>query len=313
MTPRRLRLIFFGTPDYAVPTLERLLSGPHPVVGVVSQPNRRRGRGRRLSPSPVAQLALQRSLPLYRPERVGSIEAELREQLPDLGVVVAFGQFIPKPIRELPRLGYCINGHASLLPRYRGAAPIARALLNGETRTGVSVMRVERGMDTGPCALVRELEIGAEETAGELEARMASLTADAIEAGLAAIAEGRVHWTHQDERLASEAPKLEREEARLDWSQPVAALANRVRAFSPSPGAFSQAGEETLRILRARPQPGPVSAPPGCIRRRERDRVEVACSDGWLELLELQRPGGKAMSTSAFLRGRDLPDGLRLG
>ena len=160
-----------------MPTLEALLAGPHPVVGVVSQPDRPQGRGRKPKPSPVSSVALRANVPLLRPERVGdpAVVAELRGLAPDLGVVVAFGQFLPKAIRELPRLGYLINAHASLLPKYRGAAPIQRAILAGELATGVSVMRVEREMDAGPVALVRELAIGPEETGGELAQRIAAL------------------------------------------------------------------------------------------------------------------------------------------
>jgi len=182
LAARSLRIAFFGTPDFAVPSLERLLAGPHDVVAVISQPDRRRGRGRKLSPSPVAEVAQREGLPLLRPERVGApeVEAEIRRCAPDLGAVVAFGQFLPKRIRELPAKGYLINGHASLLPRHRGAAPIQRAILAGDSVTGVSIMRIEREMDAGPVALTRETAIGPDENAGELATRVASLTAEAL-------------------------------------------------------------------------------------------------------------------------------------
>jgi methionyl-tRNA formyltransferase len=297
-----------------VPTLERLLAGRHPVVAVVSQPDRPRGRGRRLSPSPVAEVALGAGLPLLRPERVGAPEVveALAGHAPDLGVVVAFGQFIPRRVRELPALGYCINGHASLLPRYRGAAPIARALLNGDARTGVSVMRVEREMDAGPVALVRELAIAPDETGGELEARLAELTAQAIAEALDQIAAGRVVWSAQDASRATLAPKLERHEARIDWSRPCAALANQVRALAPTPGAVTLLDGEPLRILAARAEPGPVDAAPGTVRRRAGAPLRIATGDGWLVPLVLQRAGGRALDVDAFLRGRSIPDGARL-
>ena len=167
-----MRIVFFGSPDIAVPTLERLLGGPHEVVGVVSQPDRRRGRGRKTSPTPVAELALAHDLPLLRPEKVGDAEVveALRALEPDIGVVVAFGQFIPKKVRELPRCGYLINAHASLLPKYRGAGPIAHAILNGEHETGISVMKIEREMDAGDVTRVHRTPIGPDENTAELTA-----------------------------------------------------------------------------------------------------------------------------------------------
>jgi methionyl-tRNA formyltransferase len=223
-----------------VPTLERLLAGPHPVVAVVSQPDRRRGRGRKTSPSPVTECTLAADIPLLlRPERVGApdVEHALREAAPDLGVVVAFGQFIPKRIRELPTRGYLLNAHASLLPRLRGAAPIARAILEGEPETGISVMRVEREMDAGAVALVRPTAIGPEENEGELSARLAQLAADAIAEAVDQVAEGRIRWTPQDPSGATLAPKLTRADAQLDFREPAERLVRRVRAMAPRPGA----------------------------------------------------------------------------
>jgi methionyl-tRNA formyltransferase len=309
-----VRLLFFGTPAFAVPTLARLLAGAHPVVAVVSQPDRPRGRGRRTQPSPVAALALEAGIPLLRPERVGdpATQAELRRHAPDLGVVVAFGQFLPRPIRELPRRGYLINGHASLLPRYRGAAPIPRAILAGETRTGVSVMRVEREMDAGPVALQRELEIGAEENAGELAERMARLTAEAIAEVIEQIAEDRVRWTPQPSEGVSFAPKLTAADGRLDFREPAAALVRRVRALAPSPGAATDVDGERLAILAAQARAGPVGDPPGTLRRGSDPPLRIATGEGWLVPLVVQRAGGRALPVDAFLRGRPLRDGTRL-
>jgi methionyl-tRNA formyltransferase len=298
-----------------VPTLERLLAGRHPVALVVSQPDRPRGRGRQRSPSPVAEVALRAGLPLLRPERIGDAAplAALRAAAPDLGVVVAFGQFLPRPVREAPALGYLINGHASLLPRYRGAAPIARAILAGETRTGISVMRVEREMDAGPVALVRELEIGPEEDAGGLGARLARLCADAIEEAVERIAQGRVEWCEQDPARASLAPRFERAEMELDFREGAAALARRVRALAPTPGATTALAGEPLRILAARAEPGPADAPPGTLRRRPGGPPRIATGDGWLVPLRVQRAGGRPLEVEAFLRGHPIPDGARLG
>ena len=308
-----MRLVFFGTPRFAVPTLEALLAGPHDVVAVVSQPDRPRGRGRALQASPVSELALARDCPLLRPERVGEAIEALAAHAPDLGVVVAFGQFLPRRVRELPRLGYCINGHASLLPRHRGAAPIARAILAGDARTGVSIMRVEREMDAGPVALSKTLRIEADETTGELTERLAALTALAIVEAIDEIASGPVAWTPQDDALASVAPKLAADEARIDWSESASAIARRVRAMAPTPGARTEWEEAPLRILAARSEPGPVDREPGTVQRTPGDSLRVATGDGWLVPLRLQRAGGRALDVDAFLRGRPIGDASRLG
>jgi methionyl-tRNA formyltransferase len=310
-----LRLLFFGTPEFAVPTLARLLDGPHPVVGVVSQPDRPRGRGRQLSPSPVSALAQRAGVPLLRPERVGDpeVEAELRRHAPDLGVVVAFGQFLPKRIRELPRLGYLINAHASLLPRHRGAAPIQQAILAGDLRSGVSVMKVEREMDAGPVALVREIEIGPEETGGQLSERIAAASAGAVAEVVEQIAQGSVRWTPQPTQGVTLAPKLSAGDAELDFREAASALVRRVRALAPQPGAATRIDGDRLCILAARAQPGPVDAEPGTLRRGADPLLRIATGEGWLVPLVVQRAGGRALEIDAFLRGRPLRDGTKLG
>jgi methionyl-tRNA formyltransferase len=294
--------------------LEALLASSHPVVAVVSQPDRRRGRGRKASPSPVSEVALRQGLPLLRPERVGDppSESALTALAPDLGVVVAFGQFLPKNIRELPSLGYLINGHASLLPRHRGAAPIQQAILAGDPVTGVSIMRVERRMDAGPVALTREIAIGADENAGELTTRIAALTALALTEVIAAIAAGGVNWAPQDDTAATEAPKIGRDDARLDWFETAETLARRVRALAPVPGAFGRLRGEPLRILAARTSRDPVDVPPGTVRTTPTGALRIATASGWLIPERLQRSGGRALDTAAFLRGRDIPDGSTL-
>lgn len=302
-----------------MPTLARLLEGPHQVVAVVSQPDRRRGRGRKLSPSPVAELALERGVPLYRPDSAGdpAFAAALAAHAIDTGVVVAFGQFLPKRIRELPRRGYLINAHASLLPSYRGAAPIARAILAGDNRTGISVMRIAREMDAGAVALVRELTIGADEDAASLAERLSHLAAEAVAEALDQISDDTIQWTEQDHRLASEAPKLGRADAELDWSDSSDRIACRVRAMAPKPGAVTSLEGEPLRILAAQSLPAsfdPQRLPPGTVvRGGDEPLVRVATGDGWLVPLRVQRAGGKTLEIAAFLRGRDLKSGLRLG
>lgn len=309
----------------ALPSLEALLDSRHELVAVVSQPDRGRGRGRKRSPSPVAARAADAGVDLLRPENVGedaTAEALARAK-PDLGVVVAFGQFIPKRIRTLPRLGYLINGHASLLPRYRGAAPVAHAILDGERYTGVSVMRVERAMDAGPVALARRLEIGAEETTGELTVRLSQLAADLLLESLDAIAEGSVQWAEQDHHGSSEAPKITRDDARIDWNRDASSCVRQINAMAPKPGAFTSLGEgpgkpAILRILRARPYSGSKAAPirPGELRLAEDDEappLRIGTGEGWLVPLEVQRSGGKTMDPGAFLRGHPLENGMILG
>lgn len=310
-----MRLLFFGTPDFAVPTLVRLLAESHAVVGVVSQPDRGRGRGRTVTPSPVSRLALERELPLFRPARVGAPEsvAALREARADLGVVVAFGQFLPRSVRELTARGYLINAHASLLPRHRGAAPIAHAILGGDAESGICVMRVEREMDTGPVAHTRRLRIGDDEACGELSERLSRLAADAIVATLREIESESVTWEAQDERAATLAPKIESPDAQLDWREPAANLVRRVRAMAPTPGARTQLGDARLLVLAARVVEGATDRPPGTVRSQPGEPLRVATGGGWLVPLRLQRAGGRVLDADAFLRGRAIPDGTRLG
>jgi methionyl-tRNA formyltransferase len=288
------------------------------VVAVVSQPDRPRGRGRKRTPSPVAALALEHGVPLLRPERVGEREIveALRELRPDLGIVVAFGQFLPKKVRELPRLGYLVNAHASLLPRHRGAAPIAHAILAGDPTAGVCAMRVEKEMDTGAYCGVRETPIGDEETCGELSGRLAAMAAELIAETVDRAARGELDdpaaWTPQDDRRATLAPRVEREDARLDLREPAVPLARRVRAMAPKPGAFVVQDGEPLRILGARAEPGPTDDPPGTVRVGDDGRVRIATADGWLVPTRLQRAGGRPLDVADFQRGRGLADGSRL-
>ena len=285
------------------------------MVAVVTQPDRPRGRGRRHSPSPVAEVAARAGVACLKPEAASdpAFVAELRGRAADLGVVVAYGQFLPRPVRQAPSLGYCINAHASLLPKLRGAAPVAHAILTAETETGISVMRVEREMDAGPVAAVVKTAIGPEENAGELGARLAVLAAGAIADALDAIARGDVRWTPQDPARASFAPKLEAGDAELDWRRPAAELARRVRAFAPRPGAATHWGGERLRVLAARALDGDVDLAPGTVRGEDRSRIRVATGRGWLAPLVLQRAGSRALDVESFLRGHPIPDGARLG
>jgi methionyl-tRNA formyltransferase len=263
----------------------------------------------------VGREAQAAGIPVLTPERVSAraFVEELRALDADLGVVVAYGQFLGRRVREAPRLGYLVNAHASLLPRWRGAAPIARALLAGDHETGVSLMRVEREMDAGPVAAVRRTDIRPGETAGELEERLAVIAADLVVDGLEKIAAGRVAWQEQDHSRATPAPKLESTEAELDWQEPAEVLARRVRALSPRPGARTLHGDEPLRILAANTNAAPADRPPGTIQFDADGQLRIATGRGWLLPTRLQRPGGRPLETEAFLRGRPIPDGTSLG
>ena len=306
----RLKLLFFGTPDFAVPSLDRLVGGPHTVVGVVSQPDRPRGRGRSLEPTPVRACAERHGLPLLQPEKVGSPEARdwLGARGAHLGIEVAFGQFIPRAVRELPPLGL-VNAHASLLPRWRGAAPIAHAILAGDQNTGISVMRVEREMDAGDVCLVRELEIGPAETTAELTERLAGLAAQALGAALDEIAEGRAEFRPQRHPDATLAPKLSKSFGKLDWGEPRAALLRRIRAATPWPGVelrLMRSGKR-LRVLEAAPADGA----PAPVRRVDASdgRLRISALDGWIEVSRLQAPGKRPVGAAEYLRGARVPEG----
>jgi len=305
-----MRIAFFGTPEFAVPSLARLLAGPHSVALVVSQPDRPRGRGRKLSPSPVSQLALEHGIVLMHPQTLAEpeiLEAIQREQI-DLGIVVAFGQFVPKKVREAGKLGYFINGHASLLPKYRGAAPIQHAILAGERETGVSVMRVEREMDAGATALCLRTPIGPEENAEQLGQRLAELCADAIEQAVEQILAGTISWTPQDPAQVSYASKITRADAVLHWTEPAEALVRRIRAMAPKPGAYTLWNGAPLRLLAARFQNEPCASPPGSVHWLMGSTMRIATGHGWLVPSILQKAGGKPLDREDFLRGTPIPD-----
>jgi methionyl-tRNA formyltransferase len=263
----------------------------------------------------VSAVAQRAGTPLLRPERVGDADCveALASQRPDVGVVVAYGQFIPRSVRELPQLGYLLNAHASLLPRHRGAAPIQHAILSGDATTGISVMRVEREMDAGAVALVRETPIEDDEDAGSLGERLGSLAADAIDDALDSIAAREVTWAPQDPARATLAPKISKDDLQLDFRNTADLLARRVRAFAPSPGAVTSLDDEPLRILAASVKPGGRGEPPGRVSRDANGRLRIATGEGFLVPTRVQRPGGRALAIDAFLRGRDVADGMLLG
>jgi len=309
-----LRLIFAGTPDFAVPCLAALLDAGHEVIGVYTQPDRPAGRGRRLQMSPVKTLALDRGLAVYQPERLKD-DPEAIEQLRKLGadlmVVVAYGLRLPSAVLEAPRLG-CVNVHASLLPRWRGAAPIQRAILAGDTETGVCIMRMEAGLDTGPVFHRIATPIERHETGGTLHDRLAELGARALLEALPTIVAGSPAPEPQDETQATYAHKLSKDEARIDWNTPAEAIERQVRAFNPWPVAQTTLEGATLRIWTAEAEgDASDSLPPGTVIGADRTGIRVATGSGALRITCLQPAGKRPMSAADYLNARQL-DGARL-
>jgi methionyl-tRNA formyltransferase len=302
----RLRLVFAGTPAFAVPCLEACLAAPVDVVAVYTQPDRPAGRGRQLAMSPIKQRALAAGIAIGQPETLKTAEAQhaLAAHAPDLIVVVAYGLILPKRVLAIPRLG-CWNVHASLLPRWRGAAPIQRAILAGDAETGVDLMQMEAGLDTGPILIERRTPVLREDTGGTLHDRLAALGADALAEGLARIARGETITAHaQSQSGVVYAHKLDKVEARLDWNEPAIALERKVRAFDPWPVAEAELLGERLRIFSARALDGKTKAAPGTLVGEARDTLNVATGEGILGIREIQREGGRRMSVRDYMNAR---------
>jgi methionyl-tRNA formyltransferase len=310
-----LRLVFFGTPAFAVPALRRLLASPHEVTAVVTQPDRPRGRGQQVSAGPVKELALGAGIPVHQPERLktGDFPALLAACEADLGVVAAYGRILPEAVLATPRLGM-INIHASLLPLYRGAAPVHRAVLAGERETGVSIMRVVRELDAGPVFATARHSIGPHDTSAEVERALAALGADLCARVIEDLAEGRAVEAPQDESRATYAPRLTKGDAPLDWSRSAGELHNQVRGLHPWPHAETTIEGRRLLVLRSAVALEPsTGAPPGTVLAAEGDDLIIATGQGALQLLDLQLEGRRALSAREFLAGRRIPRGLRLG
>jgi methionyl-tRNA formyltransferase len=299
-----LRIVFAGTPEFSVAPLQALLGDGREVVAVYTQPDRPAGRGRKLTPSPVKQLALARGIPVHQPASLKPAAAQqaLAELAPDLMVVVAYGLLLPRAVLDTPRLG-CVNIHASLLPRWRGAAPIQRAILAGDAETGITIMQMEAGLDTGPMLHVLRCAIGPQETGGSLHDRLAPLGARALLEALPAIADGTAVGTPQDDTASTYAHKLSKAEALIDWRLPAAELERLVRAFDPWPVAQTRYRGQPLRVWGARALPG--SGVPGRVLASGRDGIDVACGDGLLRLTRLQLPGKRAMAAAEVLNAHD--------
>jgi methionyl-tRNA formyltransferase len=303
----RLAVVFAGTPAFALPSLEAIAGSRHRVVAVLTQPDRPSGRGRHVTPSPVKERALALGLPVRQPASLRGADSarEIAAFAPDVMVVVAYGLILPLAILAIPRLG-CLNVHASLLPRWRGAAPVARAILAGDARTGVCIMRMEEGLDTGPVMLRRQTAIGTRETTGELETRLARDGGGAIVAALDALAAGKASFEPQDEAQATYATKLTKAEARLHWAESAAQLERRVRALNPRPVAEATLDGAQLRILEAaavKAPPGPI---PGTILGADASGIRVMTGDGALVLARVQLPGRRVVAAAELANARPL-------
>ncbi len=306
MQHARARIVFAGTPEFAAASLDALLtSGEHEVVAVYSQPDRPAGRGRQLKPSPVKELALAHGLPICQPLSLRDPEAQsaLAALKPDLMVVAAYGLLLPATVLRIPMQG-CVNVHGSLLPRWRGAAPVERAIEAGDTVTGITIMQMDEGLDTGAMLLRRECPILDSDTGGSLRERLQALGAEALLAALPDILSSRGLPAAQDGALATYASKLRKEEASVDWNTRADALARRIRAFNPANVCHSSIGGETLRIWSARATDTPGTAAPGEVLGANAEGILVACGGGALLLTELQASGGRQMTAAQLLNGR---------
>lgn len=310
-----MRIVFMGTPEFSVPSLQALMESGHEIAAVVAQPDRPRGRGRVSAPPPVALAARRSDIPLFQPDRVreaGFIEA-LEAIAPELIVVVAFGQILPGQILDIPAKG-CINLHASLLPRYRGAAPVQWAILRGEQVTGVTTMNMNEQMDAGDTLLVREVPIRMGETAGALGERLCREGAALLVETVRAIEAGRVSPVAQDASKVTLAPRLRKEDGRINWSDAARDIVNRVRAVTPWPGAFTTQGEKILKIWKAREDETGTGVKAGTVIRAGGSGIAVAAGDGRAVLLtELQLSGKRRVPAGAFILGTKIAEGDMLG
>ena len=305
-----LRLAFMGTPDFAVPTLSALVEAGHQVAAVYTQPPREAGRGQKPRPSSAHSAALERGIPVRAPASLkGTAEQTAFAALGlDAAVVVAYGLLLPKQVLRAPRLG-CLNIHASLLPRWRGAAPIQRALMAGDTETGITIMQMEEGLETGPMLLQERMPIGPEDDAGVLHDKLASLGAALIVRALDGVAVGALTAQPQPAAGITYAAKVTREDERLDWRRPAAELACLVRALSPRPGAWFAIDGDRLKVLATEAIPERFEVRPGTVLD---DRLAIACGRGALRIARIQRPGRAPMSAAEFLRGYRVPQGAVL-
>ncbi|MBA4502930.1 methionyl-tRNA formyltransferase [Marinobacterium marinum] len=316
MSDTPLRIIFAGTPEFAAESLAAVLNTQHEVVAVYTRPDQPAGRGRKLRPSPVKALALEHGLPVYQPRSLKEAEQQaiLAELKADLMIVVAYGLLLPQVVLDTPRLG-CINVHASLLPRWRGAAPIHRSLLAGDTTTGITIMQMDAGLDTGDMLSKAECNIQTDDTSGLLHDRLAVLGAELLVDTLAPLAAGTLTPEPQDNALATYAHKLEKQEGQIDWSLPAKEVARRVRGFNPWPVCFTRLGDDNLRIWAAEPDTTAAEAEAGTIIAANGEGILVACGQGSVRLTQLQLPGGKTQPVKTLMNAHKerFAPGVRLG
>lgn len=313
--PDRPGLVFMGTPEFALPSIQSLVQHGHQVLLVVTQPDKPRGRGKRVGMSPVKEYALERGLAVLQPEKASDSRfcEIIRGLQPDVILVVAFGQILKQHLLDIPRWGV-INIHASLLPVYRGAAPIQRAVLNGETRTGLTVMRMDAGLDTGPILFQEETAIGEDETAGQLHDRLALLAGDLMIRSLRHMAGHPIEAKPQDHDRATYAPKMEKEMGLVEWGRSAREVSAFIRAFDPRPGAFTFCRGSEMKLFASTVAAGSgLPGVPGRVRRQPGDRLFVETGEGLVEIRAVQVPGKKRMPASDFLRGFHLEEGTLLG
>ncbi len=313
---RPLRLMFMGTPEFAVPSLRVLLEGEDAVVGVFTQPDQLSGRGMTLHAPPVKTLAEAYGVPVFQPSKLRAPEvlARLHEWRPDLIIVVAYGKMLPNAILEFPSLG-CINVHASLLPKYRGAAPIQWAIAQGEGETGVTIMCISERMDAGDILLQRTLPIEKNDTGGSLHNKLSQIGAQALREALQLLKQGQLPTRQQNEAETTYAPIIKKEDGRIDWTQEAIVIERRIRAFNPWPSAYSTFQGKLLKIFKAQPdtQAPHTSAPPGTVTEASAVHLLVATGNGQLAIEEVQLEGKKRMSIEEFLRGHAIRRGMQLG
>lgn len=308
----RFRILFAGTPEFSVPALQRLINEGLPPAAVLTQPDRPAGRGKKLTASPVKQFAENHELPVWQPAtlRDAEVVAKIEAARPTLLVVAAYGLLLPKAVLDIPAAG-CVNIHASLLPRWRGAAPIQQAILHGDAETGISLMRMDEGLDTGPVYAMSKIRIGAEETAGELHDRLATLGGELLVAKLPEILSGTIEAQAQDDAGATYAGKIRKRDASINWSSSAQEIGRKIRAYNPVPGANFQCGKEVVKCLKAHEiEAGNDSA--GTVIAAGKDGIDVACGDGVLRILEVQRPGRRPVTAGEF-SAQVNPAGKRLG
>jgi methionyl-tRNA formyltransferase len=309
-----LRIAFAGTPEFALPALQALIESGHEIVGVLTRPDRPRGRGRQIAPSPVKEVAVAHALPISQPETLATSEgrAALETWRPELLIVVAYGLILPPSVLALPPRG-CLNIHASLLPRWRGAAPIQRAILAGDAETGISIMQMDSGLDTGPVLLERRMGIDPTATSGTLHEQLANLGAEALLEALRELAAGRARPRPQPAEGATYAAKIGKSEALIDWRSSATAIDRQIRAFNPWPAAETRLDGEPLRVLGARAEEGTEPAEPGTITDIRRDAIVVRCGEGRLALTQLQRAGRKPLPAADFINAGWVAPGRHLG